>query len=88
MTLQLNEMGLFIEGFSIVSSYKKFEKDILGNWTCHSAVCYQKGNECVIKLNDSSSKYSGYTLYYESKEDANNKIKHLISMGYRKEKNE
>lgn len=51
MTLQLNEMGLFIEGFSIVATYKKFEKDILGNWTCHSAVCYQKGNECVIKLN-------------------------------------
>lgn len=78
MTLQMNEMGLFVNGYKIVAVYKKFEKLWDGRWTCSTATCYQNGDECVIKID-------GYTLYYDNKNLANRKIKHLISIWYKKE---
>ena len=78
-------MALMANGYEKVATYKKFEKDCLNNWTVYKAVCYQKANECVIKLYNSSKKKS-FTLHYQDKDKANAKIKQLISMGYKKVK--
>lgn len=83
MTKQMNEIALIANGYKKVATYKKFEKDCLNNWTVHEAICFQKDNECVIKLHNSSKKKS-FTLYYQNKDEANKKIKQLISTGYKK----
>lgn len=85
MTKQMNEIALIANGYKKIATYKKFEKDCLNNWTVHEAICFQKENECVIKLRNSSKK-KGFTLYYQDKNEANTKIKQLISMGYKKMK--
>lgn len=87
MTKQMNEMALVANGYKIVATYKKFEKDCLNNWTVHKAVCFQKEKECVIKLHNSSKKKS-FTLCYQNKDEANAKIKQLISMGYKRSKDD
>lgn len=75
-----------MNGFTLVATYKYFERDFMNNWKCHTADCYQNGDECVIRLYDSSSRYGAYNLYYQSKSAANSKIISLIKMGYRREK--
>lgn len=85
MTMQMNDMALMANGYKIVAVYKKIEKDCLNNWTVYKATCYQKGNECLIKLYNSAKKKS-FTLQYQNKDDANTKIKQLINMGYKKVK--
>lgn len=85
MTMQMNNMALLMGGYKVVATYSKFDKDCLGNWTVHKATCYQNGNNYLVKLYNSSNRRS-FTLQYDNKDDANGKIKQLISMGYKKEK--
>lgn len=72
MTKQLNETGLMVEGFNKVAVYKKFDKLPDGRWSCEIATCWQKNNECVIKLSPEH-----FTLYYTNKDLANKKIKNI-----------
>lgn len=83
MTMQMNDMALMANGYKIVAVYKKFEKDCLNNWTVYKVTCYQKENECLIRLYNSAKRKS-FTLQYHNKEDANAKIKQLIKAGYKK----
>lgn len=83
MTLQMNKMSLITMGFKSVAEYKYFEKHRDGSWYVNTVECFQNGNECVIKFYDNITRKS-YTLYFDSKEKTNCKVKHLISMGYKR----
>ena len=84
MLMQMNESTLIFQyGFKIVAEYKKFEKCWDGSWDVHTAKCLQNGEDCIIKLYHGRS---AFTLVYDSKKNANAKIKQLIDMGYKREK--
>lgn len=85
MTLQMNSMALISSGFKRKAVYKSFEKRRDGSWCVETAECFQNGDECVIKLYNNTTRKT-FTLYYDNKEDANKKMKHLISIGYKKDK--
>lgn len=82
MTAQLSESYLILSmGFKVVARYNRFDKIYNGMWDVYKAVCLQKDNHCIIKIYHSGR---SFTLEYNSKESANNKIKDLLNMGYRR----
>lgn len=82
MTLQMNETSLMVNGYKNVSNYKRFDKDINGNWKCYTSNCWQKDNHCIIFLKSPYRRRS-FVLEYTNKSYANAKIKELLTMGYK-----
>lgn len=87
MTLQMNDWGLKQNGFVVKMRLVHFDKAYSGKWEVKKAICWQKGDECIVRLIDQNNR--SFTRYFDNKEAGNNFVKFLITKhNYKKDRYE